>query len=121
MTGLVEAAERLADILVVENTALRALDLPRVAQCLAEKTAAVTACQASDPNTPAVSRPMVERLRALAAENRLLLERAIAVQNRVIGMIAGAMPRPPGAQGYGATGGRTRSQPAVPFAVLRRA
>jgi len=50
-------------------------------------------------------RPIIERLRVLAAENRALLERALTVQNRIIGIVARAMQPAMPEFRYGANGG----------------
>jgi len=89
------AAGRLAEVLARENEALRAMDLPRAAALLVEKAAAmdaltaVAAAMPSGPPHPALP-AAARRLESLAAENRLLLERALAAQQRVIGIIARA-------------------------------
>ncbi len=118
---LINAVERLADTIARENAALGALDLAGAAGMLAEKTAAIAAFNAADDQARrtgpymeagrqrAETLKQAERLRTLAAENRRLLERAIAVQARVIGtIVAGAKPA---AQRYGATGGLHRGSP----------
>ena len=110
---LIDAAIRLADALVRENQALAALDLPRAASMLADKQRAADAFFAAQTlladGTPAepnaAARDVAARLGTLAEENRRLLERAIAVQGRVIGTLARAVR--PEALGYGAHGGRT--------------
>ncbi|HJS87077.1 MAG TPA: hypothetical protein VJ779_16595, partial [Acetobacteraceae bacterium] len=90
-----DAALRLLDALDRENTALAALDLKRVASMLAEKQEAVEAftraCQ-RDRAIVALT-PLVPRLGEAAARNRQLLERGIAVQGRVLALIARAVPR----------------------------
>jgi hypothetical protein len=106
---LIDAGNRLVDILMRENAALQALDLPRAAAMLAEKQQAVDAFAAArTAAVSAASRPLIEllahRLQALAEENRLLLERSIAVQNRVIGVVARAASRVVAAPCYGAGG-----------------
>lgn len=50
-------------------------------------------------------RPIIERLRVLATENRTLLERALTVQNRIIGIVARAMQPAMPEFRYGANGG----------------
>ena len=84
----IAAAAALAETLEAENAALAALDLPRAAGLLGEKQRAVAEFAEAEPN-PAADR-MARRLRALALENKRLLERAIAVQGRVIGVVAQA-------------------------------
>ena len=118
---LIAAAARLADTLAEENGALAALDLTRAAGMLDDKTRALeafTAAQALIERGEAASRQttsppeaeqVVTRLRNLADENRRLLEHAIAVQGRVIGLVARAIPGKVAEQDgirYGADGGR---------------
>lgn len=89
---LIAAGNLLADTLEAENAALVALDLPRAAGLLADKQRAVsdlTAAQAMPEPSPAADR-VARRLKALALENKRLLERAIAAQSRVIGVVGRA-------------------------------
>jgi hypothetical protein len=104
----IEAAERLADVLGRENTALAALDLRGAVTLLAEKRAAAAALLDALAGG-AVARPWQARLLSdLAGENRRRLEHAIAVQGRVIGLIARALRNAtPPAPRYGATGAMT--------------
>lgn len=119
--ALISAVVRLADTLARENAALSTMDLARAAAMLAEKNAAMTAFNTAETMAQQTGPYMLagrqreeaqkqtERLRALAAENKLLLARAIAVQGRVIGtLVAGAKPA---AQRYGAQGGLHRGAP----------
>lgn len=104
-TTLTTAAAALADVLAQENAALAALDLAAAAALLEAKQAAAeafAAAQAEDA-PPLDGRDLAVRLRELAAQNRQLLERAIRVQRRVLGIIAKALP-PPAAPRYGASG-----------------
>jgi flagellar biosynthesis/type III secretory pathway chaperone len=113
---LIAAAVRLADALAQENRALAALDLPRAAGILDAKTRALEAFAAAQALAAAGVRPvdsreeaeqLAARLRDLAQENRRLLEHAIAVQGRVIGLVARAVPSASGQGGtqYGSDGG----------------
>jgi hypothetical protein len=90
---LIDAAVRLADILAAENVALVAMDLAGAAKLLGEKQAAtanLSAAQAATLFAPAGMKEVAGRLNDLADENRRLLERAIAVQKRVLGTVARA-------------------------------
>lgn len=82
------AAAALVETLEAENAALARLDLPGATSLLAEKQRTVAEFAAIEPH-PAAER-VARRLRALALENKRLLERAIAVQGRVIGIVAQA-------------------------------
>lgn len=116
---LIAAAVRLARVLEDENRALQSLDMPGAARMLADKQAALgafVAAQASQRRAGADSaatqaamehRALAEQLGDLAATNKRLLERAIAVQGRLVGMVAqaaarsqadGPSYRPPGAR-----------------------
>ena len=126
---LIAAATRLADTIEQENAALTALDLPRAAAMVAAKqlaaeefTAAKTVVeQAGVPPLRGEPRRAMEqalrRLAPLAEANRALLQRAITVQDRVIGVIARAMPRAAMQQAprYGSHGemARTGRPPAI--------
>jgi hypothetical protein len=127
---LIEAAGRLADALAEENAALAALDLSRAASLLADKQRAVAVfLELSDAQGNGqgevmhhtMLEPLAQRLQSLSQENRALLERAIAVQSRVIGVIArAAVPAvaPAGYSARGATGHATRP---MAFALAARA
>ena len=105
---LLAATMRLADCLVAENAALRAMDLPGAAALLAEKQAAAAAFdiarQSGPPVASAAFRAGALRLMEQAAENRPLLKRAIHVQSRVLGVIAGAARATNPAPRYGRSG-----------------
>lgn len=120
-TEVFRAAENLADALVEENAALAALDLKRAGALVAGKERAVadfTAALAGSSLDEA-GRPLAQRLRSLAAENKTLLERAIAAQGRVMAVFAQAAARQQ--PGYGASGPRASSCRPVPFALAAQA
>jgi len=131
MDAVITAGTRLAEALRLENEALAALDLARAASLATAKMqasdafAAATAA-ATKTGTRAVGEErettaaLATRLQSLGAENRRLLEHAIALQSRVIETIAGAALPRAAAPGYGALG-RTRSlrQP-PPLAISAR-
>lgn len=94
-----EAASRLEAILLAENAALERHDATAAAALLDDKLAAAAALA-----TEGLSPDAGERLRALAVENGRLLERAIDVQGRIIGMVARAAQAAPGVARYGAKG-----------------
>jgi hypothetical protein len=108
--ALLAAGRRLAEALHAENEALAALDLPRTAGLArAEGPARQTAAE------------MTTRLQALGAENRRLLERAIAIQAQVIETIAGAALPRAAAPGYGAAGRQAMPRSTPALAVATRA
>ena len=105
---LIAAGTRLADTLETENAALAALDLPRAAGMLADKRRRSPSLPPRRPQ-PApreAAERMARRLQALAMENKRLLERAIAAQGRVIGVIARAATAAPAPASYGPERGR---------------
>ena len=107
---LILVAQRLADVLDRENDALRVMDLRRAVTLLPEKTAAITELTAAGdavvgPPDPALI-PIARRLNGLALENRRLLERAIAAQQRVIGIIVRAAASVAVRPSYGGNGRR---------------
>lgn len=112
---MTDPSARLVQTLEQENAALAALDLPRAATLLAEKQEALRLFAVQPPDTPPAG------LRELAEANRKLLERAVAVQGRVIALIAAALPQPAGAGRYAASGATVRDGSAVAFALLARA
>ena len=77
----------LASILERENAALAAMDLTAAAALLPEKTAVLAALPDA---TPGAEADTARRVAGLAKENKDLLERAIAAQERVIGIVARA-------------------------------
>jgi hypothetical protein len=123
---LIAAARLLGDMLAEENAALTALDLPRAASMLADKQRAVAgflaACDAK--RTAALNTtiaPLVQRLQSLSEENRALLERAIAVQRRVIGIVVRAAAPRVAASGYSAHGTLGQNARPTAFALCARA
>ncbi len=132
---LATAADRLAEVLAAENAALVAVDLARAGAMLADKTSAAAAFVAAQAASHGVSyggshgtsngnrsgtRPVaLERLQDLVTENQRLLDIAIKVQGRVLGVIARALPRAlrdPAATRYGAQGRMASARPSA-FAI----
>ena len=115
------AISRLSEVLRAENAALNAIDIPVANRILADKTAAADALAAAiraKPKLPESARDAVSQLIALSAENKALLERAMAAQKRVIAVIARAVPRALGdAHPYNAAG-RTRPPRNMPAISL---
>lgn len=132
MDTLILTGQRLAEALRAENEALAALDLPRAATLAASKIAASDAFAAayaaqarhgSAPQGPVQQAAgiLASRLEDLGRENRRLLERAVALQSRVIETIAGAaMPRP-GSNGYAPAGRPAATLRAPALALSARA
>ncbi len=109
---IVAATTELAEVLVIENAALMAMDLVgagRMLECKEAATAAFTAAQRHAVAVkPAVDlkalRVAAARLQKVTEENRHLLERAIGVQNRVLGIMANAARRADPTPRYGRSG-----------------
>jgi hypothetical protein len=117
----VEAAERLAAVLKRENAALAAMDLRGAAAMLVAKQAAAADLLAALAGGGAPPPLQARLLHDLAGENRRRLEHAIAVQGRVIGLIARALrSASPPAPRYGATGAMAAGRTA-PVALSARA
>jgi flagellar biosynthesis/type III secretory pathway chaperone len=127
---LMHAAQRLMEALRAENEALSRLDLAAAGELARGKrqaadafAAAYDAAQKLGSRAEGPERKRAEEiaagLRDLTAENRRLLERAIALQARVIETIAGAA-KPPGPGTYGARG-RLREGRGAAVSVLSRA
>jgi len=102
---LLAAGEVLAELLEAENRALIARDQDAVPQGAAAKSAALARFQ--DARSAVVAggvgdergklsalEAVLRRLDAAAAENRRLLERAIAVQGRILDIVTNAMTVP---------------------------
>jgi flagellar biosynthesis/type III secretory pathway chaperone len=92
----IEAANRLADVLARENAALKRMDFHAAIALVPAKQAALAEMTRDGPPPPAASRfpgfqASAQRLRGLAEENRVLLERAITVQTRILGIVARAI------------------------------
>ncbi|WP_137177126.1 flagellar export chaperone FlgN [Roseomonas sp. AR75] len=128
--SLMHAAQRLMEALRAENEALARLDLAAAGELARGKrqaadafAAAYDAARKLGSRTEGAERARAEEIAAglqeLTAENRRLLERAIALQSRVIETIAGAA-RPPGPGTYGARG-RMREGRGAAMSVLSRA
>ena len=123
--GLHSAAHRLCDVLEAENLALTALDFTRVGFFQDEKRAALAALngyatEAADPTIdkdPALG----VRLRALAEDNRRLLEQAILVQNRIMAVLASAARTIQLPVGYGAKGRLSQHYVSSAVALIVRA
>jgi len=132
MDTLILAGQRLAEALRAENEALAALDLSRAASlangkiAASDAFAAAYAAQAKHGTAPAgpvreAAAILARRLDELGQENRRLLERAVALQSRVIETIAGAaLPRAAAAPGY-APAGRAPAPRAPAIALSARA
>jgi hypothetical protein len=129
---LATALRHLAQVLQAENDALIASDIPRAATLAEEKRQAVERFIAARTNAQAGAlrsaatdiRDLAARLPELAERNRQLLAQAIAVQTRVIGMIANAAAQTELANGlrYTASGGApVRAAAARPVAISARA
>ncbi|MGH7041412.1 MAG: hypothetical protein ACREFY_04680 [Acetobacteraceae bacterium] len=113
------AMARLAAALERENTALAALDFAAVGPLLVEKEAALAALSAALTRSP-VPIETIRALAAVAARNRALLEHAIAVQGRVIALLARAA-RPAPDCGYRAPGRRALPERTPPRTLCARA
>jgi hypothetical protein len=115
-----KAIQRLTDVLTEENAALKRLDFSAAVALVGAKEAALADLTA--PPAVAVSRTtLAQRLVTLAAENQILLERAISVQTRVVRIIARAATPPPAATRYNGYGRPPNAQRAGALALSTRA
>jgi hypothetical protein len=89
-----EAANRVAELLARENAALQRMDLSAAVALVPAKETALADLARETPLPSSALSPAVlalgRRLADLAEENRILLERAIGVQVRIVQMIARA-------------------------------
>lgn len=96
---MTDAASALLAVLEAENAALDAMDLAGAAALLGRKQRAAEEFAASAHGVPA---ELALQLREAAARNRVLLERGLEVQGRVLAIVASAAR--PATLGYGARG-----------------
>ena len=131
MDSLIIAGQRLAEALRAENEALAKLDLSRAATLATSKIAAsdafaaAYAAQAKHGHAPdgpvrQAAAVLTRRLEDLGQENRRLLERAVALQSRVIETIAGAALQRTAPQGYAPAGHRPANGPAQALTLSAR-
>jgi flagellar biosynthesis/type III secretory pathway chaperone len=128
---LAAALRHLAEVLQAENDVLNTSDIPRATILAEEKQEAVERFMAARSNAQvgalrsagADIKDLAARLPELAERNRQLLARAIAVQTRVIGMIASAAAQAELSRGlrYTADGSTTSRTDARPVALSARA
>ena len=101
------ALRRLLDVLERENAALAALDLGAAACFAEEKSAALAACDGPPPSDQG---PTLRALATAASENRRRLEHALAIQARIIALVARTATPP---TGYGTPRRATAAAAAV--------
>jgi len=115
-----EAAQRLADLLAQENAALKRLDFLAAVALVPAKEATLAALEKA-PRGSTSRTGLGQRLSALAKENQALLERAIAVQTRIVRIVARASAPMPAATRYNGYGGREPQTRAAALAVSTKA
>ena len=115
-----EAAQRLADLLAQENAALERLDFHAAVALVPAKEAALAELEKA-PRGSKIQTGLGQRLSALALENQALLERAIAVQTRIVRIVARAAAPMPAATRYNGYGGRGPQTRATALAVSKKA
>ena len=126
MSALHRAARQLAEVLERENQALQRFDLPRAASLLCIKQAAVATFEqcahgASVDMSNTVMEAAAVRLRDVAAENKRLLERAIAAQHSIMSLLAHAARKSGQGTSYGARGAYVSRDTGGAFAISARA
>jgi hypothetical protein len=89
---LIDAGERLAGVLEQENEALSRMDFSAAIALVPAKEAALAELTKHSISSAMATAPtgLGQRLGELAAENQTLLERAVAVQTRVVRIVARA-------------------------------
>ena len=121
------ATRQLLDVLEAENCVLLRLDLPAAAALLADKQHAIElfdrvwSSQPIPPQPDPELRSLAPLLRAAAAENRRLLERAMTVQRRILSLLAQAARDQAPEGRYGAQGSQRYTRSESPFALNARA
>ncbi|MGE0416704.1 MAG: hypothetical protein AB7O80_07855 [Acetobacteraceae bacterium] len=120
MTTQATPVEALATILAAENQALRILDVGRVTGLVEAKRDALARI-AEAPTDQVVGDAGLLHLRGLVAENRALLERAMAVQGRVIELVVAAARPTANAPRYGASGAMALPRQIAACALSARA
>ncbi|WP_149537458.1 hypothetical protein [Siccirubricoccus phaeus] len=132
LDALLLAGQRLAEALRAENEALVSLDMPRAAGLASAKLQASDAFAAAyaaatktgsraDGKMRQSAEEMASRLQRLGEENRALLERAIAIQAKVIETIATAALPKNTAPGYSALGRPGAARQPPPLAMATKA
>lgn len=124
-TLLIDTVTALADTLAQENAALEALDLSGAVALLPEKRRALSVLSEARaivlrPDLRPAMEVGLRRLRALAEENRRLLQQALTVQSRVIEIVAGALPRAGHGGRYTAPGSRAPAGRAAAWSLVAR-
>jgi hypothetical protein len=118
---LMDAARSLTDVLRRENDALAAMDVGLAAALLAEKTAAINnltkAREAFDQVPQEDMAPIAQSLDRLVSLNRDLLKRALAAQQRVIGIVVRAAATVTAETSYGTEGCLVRSRGPMTFST----
>ncbi len=117
---LVDAANTLAEVLANENAALTRLDFSGAVALGQSKEAALLRLTESFAAMPVrevglLPPALGDRMKQLMGENRRLLERAITIQTRIVGIVIGAAPLPIVEQyaAYGAKSRRRRASAAA--------
>ncbi len=115
--------QEMIDVLTLENHSLTALDFPGATRLLGRKNAAAAELQRQGlPSVVAAEAQQVARtLLAAADANRTLLERALAVQGRVIAAVAQAARVSGAPARYGARGVLAADRACHAFALSARA
>lgn len=119
---IIQAAEKLCAILMEENAALLRMDVGGVTLLLiAKRRATDSLLQAQRQGkmmrtSDALS--AASRLKTLVSENKVLLERAITAQNRVMACIARAVPKAMDRSGRYGSGGHSAAPHSMPPVAL---
>jgi hypothetical protein len=112
--------QRLVNVLAEENAALKRLDFSAATALVGVKKLALADMPAPH-SVPIPSTALARRLITLAAENQVLLERAIMVQTMVVRIIARAAAPLPAETCYNGYGGAPNPRRAGALALSTRA
>jgi hypothetical protein len=114
------AAQHLADLLIEENAALKRLDFLAAVALVPAKEAALAELEKA-PRGSTTRTGLGQQLSELAKENQALLERAIAVQTRIVRIVARAGAPMPATTRYNDYGGRQPHARTAAMAVSTKA
>ena len=120
--SLAIAVDRLTAIVEQENVALTAMDFSTSIALLEMKRSAIATFELAGKVTGEPRRlDEIARLRAAVLANKILIERAITVQRRVIETVLAVAPKRDTAPRYSADAGVARAFRTAPMTLLARA
>jgi hypothetical protein len=115
--GISAPARSLVEVLRQENAALKQLDFSGAVSFVPAKECALLIVAGSVSDVPS---DVIRLLADLAAENRMLLEHAIAVQTRIVQIVARGSTPSPRYPRNGVSAARIKPSRAHPMAVSKQ-